>query len=236
MTRRPAKRPAQPAQPAQPAKPAARAAGPSRSQMRRDAEKAATRQLIFQTARAMFAREGYEKTTMRGIADQIGYTATTIYHHFTDKHALMVELCALDFRALGSALASIGGIADPVERIRQMGRNYVRFAVEHPEQFRFMFLVDRPMPTPEEVAPFDPGVNAYEFLRTAVIEAIKAGRVRKQYSDPDLCAQMLWSAMHGIATIHVTTPPEKQEWMELRDAQATAVAVCDALANGLFQS
>src|SRR5947207_11685298 len=112
-------------------------ASPSRSQIRREQEKAATRRLILETARATFSREGYQNATMRGIANQIGYTATAIYHHFVDKDALMYELCANDFRALGAALTSIGGIADPVERIRQMGRNYVRFAVEHPEQFRF---------------------------------------------------------------------------------------------------
>src|SRR4030088_948611 len=112
----------------------------SSSLHRRELEKAETRRLILETARTLFTREGYESTTMRGIANRIGYTATAIYHHFADKQALMLELCANDFRALSAALTAIEGISDPVERVRQMGRNYVRFAIEHPEQFRFMFL------------------------------------------------------------------------------------------------
>jgi len=208
----------------------------SRSQMRRDSEKAATRRLILETARAMFAREGYERTTMRAIADQIGYTATAIYHHFADKDTLMLELCALDFRELGAALASIGGITDPIERIMQMGRNYVRFALEHPEQFRFMFLIDRPMPSPEEVAPFDPGEGGYEFLLKAVIDALNAGRFRAEYTDADLLAQMLWSAMHGVATLHIATLQQKHEWLDVRDAETTAVALCTSLMRGLVRS
>jgi AcrR family transcriptional regulator len=208
---------------------------PSRSQLRRDLEKATTRKLILETARTMFAGEGYDRTTMRGIADQIGYTATAIYHHFVDKDALMLELCANDFRELGAALTSIGGIADPIERIRQMGRNYVRFAVEHPEQFRFMFLIDRPMPGPDDMKHLDPGEDGYAFLRQAVVQAIDAGRFRPECNNPDLVAQMLWSAVHGVATIHVTSDGGKHKWLQLEDAQETTVALCNAVMRGLVR-
>ena len=210
---------------------------PSKSQLRRDLEKATTRKLILETARTTFSREGYDRTTMRGIADQIGYTATTIYHHFADKHALMVELCAMDFRALGAAMMSIGGIADPVERIRQMGRNYVRFAIEHPEQFRFMFLTDRPTPALEEIQHLDPGVDAYQFLRGAVEQAISGKRFRSEFRDPDLVSQILWAGVHGIATIHVTSNGGKhKEWLELKDAVETATAMCDAMMRGMLRT
>jgi AcrR family transcriptional regulator len=204
--------------------------------VRRELEKAETRRLILEAARTMFAREGYDNTTMRGVADRIGYTATAIYHHFADKHALMLELCVNDFRALGIALTSIGGITDPIERIRQMGRNYVRFAIEHPEQFRFMFLVDRPMPGPDDVKHLDPGHDGYEFLKQAVKEAIAAGRFRPEFANPDMVAQILWSGVHGIATIHVTSPEAKQKWLQLCDAQETALASCDAMMRGLLRS
>jgi AcrR family transcriptional regulator len=199
-------------------------------------EKAATRRLILEAARSMFAREGYDSTTMRGIADKIGYTATAIYHHFTDKHALMLELCAYDFRALHAALTSIGGIADPIERIRQMGRNYVRFALEHREQFRFMFLIERPMPGPEDVPQLDPGEDGYAFLRQAVSDAIAAGRFRPEFKDPDMLAQVFWGGVHGIATIHVTTPQDGHKWLLLRDPLQTADAFCDGIMRGLLRT
>jgi AcrR family transcriptional regulator len=208
---------------------------PSPSLHRRELEKAETRRLILETARTLFTREGYESTTMRGIANRIGYTATAIYHHFADKQALMLELCANDFRALSAALTAIEGISDPVERVRQMWRNYVRFAIEHPEQFRFMFLVDRPTPGPEDIEHLDPGEDGYAFLRQAVSDAIAAGRFRPEFDDADLVAEMLWSCVHGIATIHVTAPAGGHKWLEARDAQTTASATCDAMMRGLLR-
>lgn len=207
----------------------------SSSLVRRELEKAQTRRLILEEARTTFAREGYASTTMRGIAERIGYTATAIYHHFADKHALMLELCANDFRALGAALTSIGAIVDPVKRIRQMGRNYVRFAIEHPEQFRFMFLVDRPMPGPDDLKHLNPGEDGYQFLRQAVTEAIAAGRFRPEYKDEELVAQILWGGVHGIATIHVAAPVGGHKWIALRDPQTTALALCDAMMAGLLR-
>src|SRR6185436_13147919 len=107
----------------------AKPTGPrSPSRLRRDREKAETRQLILNAARELFTKEGYAETSMRRIADQIGYTATAIYHHFQDKDALLNELCLMDFRALGEALRKMGEIPDPISRIRAMGVNYVHFA------------------------------------------------------------------------------------------------------------
>jgi AcrR family transcriptional regulator len=212
---------------------------PSRQQspslIRRELEKAETRRLIIEAARTMFAREGYENTTMRGIADRIGYTATAIYHHFADKHALMLELCAIDFRALGAALTAIGGITDPVERIRQMGRNYVRFAVEHPEQFRFMFLTDRPSPRPEDLNKTDPGEHGYQFLKQAVQEAIAERRFRPEYKDPDLLAQILWAGVHGVATLHVNARITEHK-VALREPERATLTLCDAMMRGLLRT
>ena len=203
---------------------------------RREREKAETRALILAAARAMFTRDGYERTTMRGIANRIGYTATTIYHHFADKDALMLELCAMDFRALHTALTSVSQVSDPVERIRLMGLGYVRFALENTEQFRFMFLTERPLPNQDDLARLkDPGDDAFLALRNAVSEAIEGGRFRPEYRDPDLVAQMLWAAVHGIATIHVAMPPEKKTYLNLTSPEVTVAATCAAMMRGLVR-
>lgn len=209
----------------------------SPSLVRRERERQETRALILAAAREVFTRDGYDKTTMRGIADRIGYTATAIYHHFADKDALMLELCLLDFRAMHTALSSISQVADPVERIRLMGTGYVRFALENPEQFRFMFLIDRPQLSPEEARKDGNAADdAYAYLRDSVAEAIKAGRFRSEFKDVDSVAQVLWSAVHGIATIHIVTPPEKQKWLSLRNADDIAKLACNALMTGFLKT
>src|SRR4029450_11064472 len=101
------------------------------SRERRSRERVETRQRIFDAAREMFVRQGYEATTMRAIADRIEYTPTAIYHHFRNKEELLRELSRIDFQALASAFQRIGRIDDPVERLHRVGQAYVQFALEH---------------------------------------------------------------------------------------------------------
>lgn len=206
----------------------------SPSRARRDREKAETRQRILEAARELFTTQGYVQTSMRRIADQIGYTATAIYHHFQDKDSLLNELCAVDFRALSEALQTMDKIPDPVTRLRLMGQNYVRFALDHPQQFRFMFLVERPIPGPECVT-IDPAENGYQFLLANVREAIAAGRLRPEFTDPEMVAQILWSGVHGLAAIHLHSPEKTHPWLDLRDPDATAAVMSDIVLRGLLR-
>ena len=64
-------------------------------------------------------------------------------------------------------------------------------------------------------------------------EAIEAGRFRPEMDDPQLVAQMLWSMVHGIATIYVAMPPEKQEFLALAGAEKTTRAACAAMLRGM---
>ncbi|MFN8574441.1 MAG: TetR/AcrR family transcriptional regulator [Gemmatimonadaceae bacterium] len=210
------------------------AVSPSRA--RRDREKAETRRLILEAARALFTEEGYSQTSMRRIADSIGYTATTIYHHFADKDALLNELCLVDFRALADALRKMGELPDPIERLRAMGVNYVRFALQHRQQFRFMFMVERPIVGPDTIH-ISPGEDGYAFLVANVTEAMEQGRFLPQYRDPDLLAQIFWSGVHGIATIHLTNPEGcDHPWCPLRPPEETSRAMCDVLLRGLLRT
>lgn len=205
------------------------------SKIRRDREKAETRRRILEAARELFTREGYAQTSMRRVADQIGYTATAIYHHFHDKDSLLNELCAVDFRALGEALRTMDQtIPDPVTRLRLMGQNYVRFALDHPQQFRFMFLVERPIPGPDCIT-IDPAEDGYQALIGNVREAIAAGRFRPEFSDPELVSQVLWAGVHGLAVIHLQSPGKYHPWLDLRDADETAAALTDVVLRGILR-
>ncbi len=208
---------------------------PSPSQLRREREKAETRRLILEAARELFTSEGYAETSMRKIADRIGYTATAIYHHFADKDALLNELCLNDFRALGDALHQMDQIPDPILRLKIMGVNYVRFALEHPQQFRFMFMVERPIPGPDIVT-IDPAEDGYAFLINNVTEAMERGAFRPEFTDPQLLAQLLWAGVHGVAAVHLLKHQDKPNpWIEMRDPDETARVMIDVFLRGILR-
>jgi len=171
---------------------------------RREREREEVRRKILDAARDLFMTEGYERVTMRKIAEAIEYSPTAIYLHFEDKEDLVLALCRQDFGRLLEAMETQAPPADPIEGLRQLGRAYARFAIDNPNQYRFMFM--SPMKPDHSPEPTDPGHLSYGVLRSAVTKAIEAGALRP--ADPDTVAQVLWSSIHGAVALLITMRPD----------------------------
>lgn len=202
---------------------------------RREREKQATRELILDAARELFARDGYEAVTMRRIAEQIEYSPTAIYLHFADKAALIHELCVTDFLALAEEFRPIALVADPIERIKQIGRTYLEFALAHPDHYRLMFMTPRPQDEGEldEGRKGDPAQDAYAFLRVAVLEALEQGRFRNDLTDPDLICQTLWAGVHGVAALEIALHGDT--WVDWRPTHERTTAMLETMLSGLVR-
>ncbi len=207
----------------------------SPSLARRERERAQTRRKILEAARRMFVQHGYEATTMRAIAAKIGYTPTAIYHHFRDKEALLTELSTQDFRALAQAFQQIGQVADPVERLRRIGKAYVEFGLKHPMHYRLMFMTPHPRVNDVKhgIAQGDPSQDAYAFLVQTCEQAIASGRFRPELQDPHEVAQILWASRHGLVSLRIAK--EHDDWVQWRDVQATATRLTDVMFTGLLR-
>jgi len=66
----------------------------------RQQQKDATRQLVFDAAKTLFAAKGFEKTTLREVAKQAGVAPGTIFTHFEDKVALLIEVLREEIEVL----------------------------------------------------------------------------------------------------------------------------------------
>jgi len=203
---------------------------------RRERERQELRSSILDAARELFAEQGYEAVTMRKIAERIEYSPTAIYFHFKDKETLLREICDTDFGALAHDFQKIARISDPVERLRQIGRNYVAFAIEHPNHYRLMFMTPHPASMRAEdsrIAKGNPEEDAYAFLKATVEEAIAAGRLRAEFSDSDLVSQMVWAGTHGVVSLQIAKCND--DWVVWRDARETANALIDVMIRGLLR-
>ena len=172
---------------------------------RREREREAVRRKILDAAREQFVTEGYDKVTMRGIADAIEYSPTTIYHHFEDKDDLVSCLCDEDFARLLGILKGQPPHIDPVEWIRQLGRAYAGFGLAHPNHYRFMFMTPAKFENGHELS--ESGQRAFGLLLAAVQGAIARGQFRKGDALP--MAQVLWASLHGVVALLVTYRPEQ---------------------------
>jgi AcrR family transcriptional regulator len=205
------------------------------SKIRRKKEREEVRQKILDAARALFVAQGVEAVSMRKIAAKIDYTATALYTHFKDKESLLRELCDADFRAFRGALERAAEIADPVERLRALGKAYIAFARGYPNHYRLMFMTPQPPRDPDEseIERGNPDQDAYAFLRATIAEGLEAGRYREEFRDADLLAQVIWSGAHGLVALHLTKSCDA--WFNWHPFEETAEAVIDVMIRGVVR-
>jgi AcrR family transcriptional regulator len=173
------------------------------------------REEILQAAKELFLEQGYESTTIRRIADRVGISAPALYLYFEDKEALMLALCDQTFAHLIAAIDEIERtVKDPLERVRRFGEAYARFGLEHPDEYRLVFLNPN---MPEAVRktghrastddPTRPGIGgAVVFGRlVAILAQAEASGLQLNYP-PDVCAELCWMGVHGLVAAIIMKP------------------------------
>jgi len=173
---------------------------------RREREKAQFREEVLAAARRIVIEEGFDALTMRKIAEAIEYAPGTIYLYFDSRDAIAFELCRAGFDEFLAALMPATKIADPVERLRDLGRRYVRFGLEHPETYRLIFM-DDPKYTEQAFQEHadtadSPGMQALEILVSTFDELRRRKRLASD-AEPAALAEMLWIAVHGIVSLKI---------------------------------
>lgn len=169
---------------------------------RKEREKHQRRQLILDAAQHLFVEQGFEKVSMRNIAEATHYSATAVYHYFADKNALLYALQSRAFERLAQQAEPVGEIASPVERLRALGHIYLRFASENPELFELMFLMSSPIEAvrvPGGPATWSSGQAAFDRMVQVMRYGIEQGVFA--YPDAELIALVAWGQLHGLAAL-----------------------------------
>src|ERR1051326_3303849 len=164
------------------------------------------REEILAAAERLLIETGdQEAVSIRAVADAVGVTPPSIYLHFADKTELIFAICAKHFAELDRVLEeAAAGAADPLESIRLAGRASVRFGVDHPEEYRILFMT-RPAATPEEWNEARAIESAsFHHLLPPVQAAIDAGSIGAL--DPLTVSFGLWAAVHGLTSLLVAKP------------------------------
>ncbi len=204
---------------------------------RREREREELRTQILDAARELFAREGYEATTLRRIAERIEYSPTAIYLHFPDKLAVLRALCDRDFYALAVELRKMAAIADPLERLRAIALGYVEFGLTNPNHYQLMFMTPHPVAMKSaqasELEHGNPEEDAYAFLRATIGQAIAEGRLRPQYTDAEASSQIAWAAVHGVVSLFLAKRAD--DWVEWQPPRSLAALMVDTILHGMVR-
>jgi AcrR family transcriptional regulator len=89
------------------------------------------RQLILDTAARLFGERGYDGASVRDIAEQVGLLPGSIYHHFSSKDDLFVEVHKEGFRQLSDTVEqALSSESDPWARLEIACASHIRALVE----------------------------------------------------------------------------------------------------------
>jgi hypothetical protein len=113
-----------------------------------------------------------------------------------------------------------------------MGRAYVDFGFRNPGHYRVLLMTEaEPGVMDDNPRRGDPAQDAYALLRQAAADAIRAGRVRPEFTDPDQLAQLIWAGVHGIVSLHLNLG--REPWFNWRPVEDTAHRLIDVILRGL---
>jgi AcrR family transcriptional regulator len=162
-----------------------------------------TREQILGAAAELFAEHGYE-VSMRKLAAAIGYTATTIYNYFDGKDDLIFAVVDQAFARFRSMLRTARESHEqPVDQLAAMGAAYLRFAAAHPQHYRLMFVM-RPEFLIDDVPDMDGcRMDTFDILIDTVVDALGH---QERSEEAQHYADAIWSAVHGLAMLHLSMP------------------------------
>lgn len=146
--------------------------------------------------------------SVRAIADAVGKTVPALYQHFPDKSTLLTAAAEHALNAMGETVdAQVAGEDDIDRRLRLRAHAFVDFATEHPLPYRHLFM-SRPDPQAPNTIELMMNSVGFSGMVRDLAEAREAGLMIDQ--DPTAVAMVLWTAVHGVASLLISHP--ELEW------------------------
>lgn len=176
------------------------AAAPTRPHRARRGEGDRLRVEVLDAAESLLVRKGsMEAVSMRAIATAVGVTPAAIYLHFEDKDRLFFEVCSRRFAEFGTTIiAALQEEDGPVDQLAALGRAYIRYGLEHPEQYAILF--GQRISIPDDVDPTElAGIDALG----ALVDVVARGQAEGVFvgDDPMPAAMTLWATVHGYVEL-----------------------------------
>ena len=150
------------------------------------------KQEILRTAEARFCRDGYEKTSIQDILDDLHTSKGSFYHHFVSKEALLEEICrnrAAEYSE--QVFQRITEDLNPSDRLNLLIDGMIPF---NGEKISFLLMLIPVFSGPEGIMIRNCYANELERLYGGKIaDTLQKGTEESVYacSDPEFSAKML---------------------------------------------
>ncbi|MFP6665042.1 MAG: TetR/AcrR family transcriptional regulator [Deltaproteobacteria bacterium] len=161
-----------------------------------------TRRNIINIAAHLFARHGYENTSLAQVARKAEVSKALIFWHFENKEALfdeVIEQTIAPYHIVGGAIGSLKNLA-PADALEMIAERYTEFVLQHIESVRFflsLFLREEKMPD----AFFAQVIELYRQFRSLIGDTIQRGQdegIFVKEIDAEIRAALMMSTLNGI--------------------------------------
>jgi len=193
-----------------------------------------TRALILETAMRLFQERGYDRTTMRAIAQEAGVSVGNAYYYFGSKeHLVQGFYDRLGAEHKAAALEAMRGVDDLGERIRLVLTTWLDVAAPY-RAFATQFFKNAADPS----SPLSPFSAESSSARETVIDlhrtVLEGSNLRHDAEIGRIIPELLWLHHLGIVLywVHDRTPGAQRS---RRLAERTAATVARAVRLSRFK-
>jgi len=171
---------------------------------RRNREKARRQREILAAARQVIFAKGIHRATVDDVATAAELSKGAIYLYFESKESILAHLLLEGLETLLQELRSAYAPREPfaaAERIRRLAHAYLRFAQDHPNDFRLLMALDRGGyrdRVSQELYQrlLSESLHGLELVTEAVRQGLEEGDFTTDC--PRQTAGALWAALHGV--------------------------------------
>lgn len=157
---------------------------------------------IVRAAAQLLEERGISGVTMRAVAERVGYSATTIYHHYANKDDLLdhAVVQGLEWFVASTSQADTG---EPgAERLRATSRSYVDWGVRNPAMYRLMF--EQRLPRPAEGAELERRRRGWAMQREMLADIMAHEPAATPPEDLGTAADLVFVSLHGITSLAIS--------------------------------
>ncbi len=158
--------------------------------------------LIIKASEIIFSRYGYQKTTVKDIAEEVGLKKTSLYHYFKNKEEIFFEVILFQFMKFKNKIEIFNSEKPIKERVFQLYESLLTFNLKNSLAQQALEL-DFKLITPHTVNKI---MKMKEFsknvLKLIITDGINKNEIRN--IEPEEITSMLVYLFEGIRTIELS--------------------------------
>lgn len=152
------------------------------------------------TALELFLKNGYDKTSIQQIIEEVDIAKGTFYHYFQSKEDLLDSIARKTVeKGVKVIKESIAKFEDPLEKLNELFRSAANWKKQNIDQIIFFF---KAMYTPENlrlrITTEERSASiSKELIEKILINGLKDGTFKSRHN-PDLLAETIITTLHGF--------------------------------------